>query len=241
MCYFCIPDQGAPPVPMKNYVLFWDIETQNKIEDQRGRFREDKIRNLSVSCACSLQVASDLILEGNAERALKEAVETTFWIDDPQGMEPLLKQFDDAELIVGFNTMAFDHIVMSQYYQGNRKRELTHTFKTHDFFRKIIDAQARRWPKLDRLLELNGESPKTANGLQAIAWWAEGNRKDLEIYCKSDVHLMTKLCLRRDGIELDGGESLRAPASLVGVAPALAAQRFRFPGSKRKLVDTVSD
>ena len=214
---------------MKNYVLCWDLETADKIEDQVGRFREDKIRRLTVSCACTLKLDSDLILEGKEDQAYREAVSTTFWIDDPEALEPLLQQFDDAELIVGFNTNAFDNIVMSQYYNGNRARELQHTFKAHDVFRKIIDAQARRWPKLDRLLELNGESPKTANGLQAIAWWAEGNRQDLELYCKADVSLMTRLCLRRDGIALDGGEPLRAPASLVGVAPALAARRFSFP------------
>lgn len=211
---------------MKNYVVFWDLETQNKIEDQIGRFREDKVRKLSISCACTMMVNSDLILQGKEEQALADAVETTFWIDDKHIMEPMLQQFDDAELIIGFNTNAFDHPVLSSHYNGNRSRELSHTFKAHDIFRKIIDAQARRWPKLDKLLALNGETPKIANGLLAIQWWANGERQKLEEYCKTDVKLMAKLCLRKDGICLDENEPLRAPSTLVGVAPAIAAQRF---------------
>jgi hypothetical protein len=229
---------------MKNYVVFWDLETQNKIEDQVGRFHEDKVRKLSVSCACTMMCDSDLILQGKEDQAFKEAVETTFWIDGVGGMEPMLKQFDSAELIVGFNSNGFDHPVMSQYYHGNRARELSHTFKAHDFFRKIIDAQAGRWPKLDKLLALNGESPKTANGLVAITWWASGNRKELEEYCKADVALMAKLAIRRDGIELDGNEPLRAPATLVGVAPALATQRFCYPVQTKRAreeAECVSD
>jgi hypothetical protein len=219
---------------MENYVIAWDIETSNKIEDQVGKFREDKIRKLSVSCACTLKLSSELILQGKEEQALAEAESSTFWIDGEGGLEGMLKQFDDAELLISYNGNGFDHLVMSQYYHGNRARELSHTFKSHDFFRKIIDAQQGRWPKLDKLLELNGESSKTANGLIAITWWAQGERAKLEEYCRSDVHLMTKLALRRDGIRLDGNEPFRAPATLVGVAPALAAQRFCYPVVPKK-------
>ena len=56
-------------------VVFWDIETSNKIEDQVGRFREDKIRALSVSCACTIAVNSELILQGKEEEALSSVVE----------------------------------------------------------------------------------------------------------------------------------------------------------------------
>jgi hypothetical protein len=187
-------------------------------------------------------VDSDLILQGLENQALAEGIATTFWVDSPDGMEPMLKQFDDAEIIVGYNILSFDNLVLHSYYKGNRARQLHHAFKCHDLFRRIIDAQAGRWPKLDRLLQLNGESPKTANGLIAITWWAQNNRKDLEEYCKCDVSLLAKLALRRDGIELDGAEPLRAPPSLVGVAHALAAQRFSFPVVKRKReTEAVSD
>ena len=219
---------------MGSYVVFFDLETQNKIEDQVGRFREDRTRNLSVSCGCSLRVDSDLILQGKEEQALSQAVASTYWIDGADGMEGLLEEFDGAELIVSYNGLQFDHLVLSQYYENDRGRELSHTFKAHDVFRRIIDSQSRRWPKLDKLLLLNGFAPKTANGLVAIQWWASGNRRDLEAYCKSDVLLMAKLALKRDGIELDGGEPLKAPSSLVGVAPALAARRFSLAAKSAK-------
>jgi hypothetical protein len=137
---------------MERYVIVWDLETQEKIEDQQGRFREDKIRKLSVSCACTMKLDSDLILEGQEEQAFAKAEQSTFWIDG-EGMEPMLKQFDGAELIVGYNTNGFDHLVISKYYRGNRARQLSHNFKAHDMFRRIIDAQASRWPKLDRCVQ----------------------------------------------------------------------------------------
>ena len=208
-------------------VVFWDIETSNKIEDQKGRFREDKIRALSVSCACTIAVNSELILQGKEEEALSSAVEKTYWIDDEEGLEPMLKQFDSAELLVSYNGNQFDHLVMAKYYKGNRERELSHTFKSHDIFRRVIDAQGRGWPSLDRLLALNGFNAKAGNGLMAIRWFAQGNRVALEEYCKTDVFLLAKLALKRDGITLDG-EIVKAPFALVGVAPALAAQRFCF-------------
>ena len=83
---------------MGNYVVFFDLETQNKIEDQVGRFREDRTRNLSVSCGCSLRVDSDLILQGKEEQA-PQAVASTYWIDGAGGMEGLLEEFDGAVLI----------------------------------------------------------------------------------------------------------------------------------------------
>ena len=218
--------------PMKNFVIVWDIETTGKIDDQVGRFREDKIRKLSVSCACTMKLDSDLILQGKEEQALADAEESTFWIDGEGGLEAMLEQFDGAELLISYNGNGFDHLVLHQYYDNMRFRELSHTFKSHDIFRKIIDSTSGKWPKLDKLLALNGESPKTANGLLAIQWWADGEREKLEKYCQEDVKLLAKLALRRDGINLEN-EPCRAPATLVGVAPALAAQRFRFPVHKR--------
>eukprot|EP00966_Prymnesium_polylepis_P058066 1344923-Prymnesium_polylepis.1 len=62
---------------MKNYVVFYDLETQQKIEDMVGRYREDKTRKLSVSCGCTLLCDSDLILQGKEDQAFKEGIETT--------------------------------------------------------------------------------------------------------------------------------------------------------------------
>ena len=216
------------------YTLFWDIETQEKIDDKKGRFREDRIRKLNVSCACTLRVDSDLIMDGREEDALLRATQTTYWVDDIDGLQPMLSEFDGAELLVSYNGFSFDHLVLQKYYRGDRRRELSHTFKAHDVFKRIVDSQASRWPSLDKLLSLNGFDTKGANGLIAIKWWASGNRRDLEEYCRSDVMLMAKLALSKSGIILDGSEPMHAPHAVVGVAPSLAARRFRFPDRRKR-------
>eukprot|EP00966_Prymnesium_polylepis_P203691 4719132-Prymnesium_polylepis.2 len=47
----------------------------------------------------------------NSAQALAEGVARTFWVDGPEGLEPLLCAFDAAEAVVGYNTLGFDHLV----------------------------------------------------------------------------------------------------------------------------------
>tara|TARA_B100001175_G_scaffold89462_1_gene75387 strand:- start:344 stop:1000 length:657 start_codon:yes stop_codon:yes gene_type:complete len=210
------------------YCLVWDVETQQKINDMPGRFREDRIKKLSISVACALVLDSELVLNGKRDEAMSIAQHYSFWCDDVSGFQGLLTLMDNAEVICAYNGICFDHLVLHKHYNGDRTRELSHTAKAHDVFRAIIGATGSRWPKLADLLRLNGLAPKEADGLLAIQWWSEQRRDDLESYCASDVRLFAELLLQREGIILPD-EDIKAPVTLVGLAPAIVAQRFKFP------------
>lgn len=219
----------------RGYVVVFDLETRNLIQDAVGRRREDKVKALDISCLCAMKIDSQLILDGSTEsasRAVSEAEWLTIWPHaSPDGgwsvFEPLFKLFDGAEAIGSYNGLGFDHLVIQKHYQGHGgfTRYMVHTFKGVDLFQRLRDTHGK-WFKLDAVLVANGLDTKPASGLDAVRWWAEGRLDDIESYCKSDVVQLAKLFLLHELVvpETDG---VKAPASLFGLAPAIAAARHR--------------
>lgn len=182
-------------------VVVFDCETQDKIANMPGVDREDQVRALEVSCLSYTVLNGDEVL-ASPERAAAEAERSemvTLWRDvDENGQgpfEPMLKAFDEAEVIASFNGLGFDHLLMWKYYRGDKQRFQEHQTKTHDMFARLRDATTI-WYKLDDLLKVNGVPTKTANGLLAIQWWADGERELLQQYCEADVRCLAKLLVR---------------------------------------------
>lgn len=208
------------------FVAIFDIETQDKISDMPGRFRDDKIARLQVSCASIICVDSELVLDpDDAERAIELATMHTFWRDGDQrnGMAAMIELLDRAEMIVGYNLFGFDYTVVKKYYRSRAVFD-AHRAKTHDIFSSLRDATGT-WFKLDRLLELNGLGMKTADGLEAIAMWATGRREELREYCEGDVRQCARLGMLRS-LDVDGVDGVRLPNYCFGIASALTALRF---------------
>lgn len=209
-------------------VVIFDIETQNKIDDMHGVDRVSKVKLLEVSCLSYLVVNSDEVLAGpdRAAAAVDAAQMFTLWRDDdadPAGpFEQMLKAFDEAEVIASYNGLGFDHLVMTKYYQRNVRRYQRHVCKAHDAFARLRDA-TELWYKLDALLKENEIPTKTANGLIAIEWWANGEREKLREYCEQDVRALARL-LALPQLKLPRTKFL-APNSVFGLASAIAASR----------------
>ena len=81
----------------------------------------------------------------------------------------------------------------------------------------------RKQAKLDHLLQINGLATKTADGLQAISWWKEGERALLQEYCEQDVRALARLLILNQ-IKLPKINAV-APNFVFGIASALAARR----------------
>ena len=168
----------------------FDIETANRIDQMAGRFREDKIKNLTISCASVLTMPSEFCIHPrDAERAMELSSMKTYWVrchasvlhtlcahrrvcaaqvdgEGPESLVAMVEVLTNAELIVGYNLAGFDWLVMEKYIaeQGVFRRCCT---RTHDIFSRVRDAcPTQRWPKLDTLLSLNGLESKRADGLQ---------------------------------------------------------------------------
>jgi len=208
------------------FVVVFDIETQDIIKNMPGDSRDEQVRNLEVSCLSFVKIPSAAILAGSKEalRAVEEAPMVTLWRDeDEKAVGPffeLLKAFDEAELIVSYNGLGFDHPVLFKHCKP--KRTERHLFKVHDVFARLRD-HTTIWFKLDNLLKTNGMETKTANGLIAIQWWAEGERDLLKEYCEQDVRALARMiCLPE--LKLPRINAT-APNFVFGVASALAARR----------------
>jgi len=206
------------------YVCVWDLETQEKIDDMVGKYREDRIRKLSIACGSVLVIPSELCLDPvNSERALEMATMKTFWVDGegPTSLKAMTELIGGAELNVAYNGISFDFLVIEKYF-NDRALNRQMRMRQLDVFARVRDVTGV-WMKLDHLLKFNGHETKSADGLKAIAWWAEGNRTDLAHYCEMDVRQLARLALQLD-LQIGGGLTL--PNDVFGVASALNARRY---------------
>ena len=209
------------------FVAVFDVETQQKITDMPGRFREDKVKLLLISCASVVELPMHLCTNpDDRERAMELSVTKTYWTDGDShtSIHAMIDRLLKAELIVGFNLVGFDWLLMRKYFSTD---EMYHKCmnKTLDVFSRIRDATTT-WYKLDALLALNGLSTKTADGLQAIAWWEAGKRAELQEYCEVDVEQCARLALLPT-LALSGGRTLANYN--FGIASALAGLRAVAP------------
>jgi DEAD/DEAH box helicase domain-containing protein len=110
---------------------------------------------------------------------------TTYRMDRvPELIQDLLA----ADLVVGFNVEKFDLSVLSGYSPFARR------IKTFDILAEIRPILGYHL-SLDHLAKQTLGRGKTAEGLQAITWFLEGNWADLEKYCRADVEITRDLFL----------------------------------------------
>lgn len=103
---------------------------------------------------------------------------------------PLL---DEADAIVAYNGRAFDlRVLLRSHFAGQRERVARWAAKLIDPF-EVMRVTTGSWVKLDELLEANGLSCKTGSGLDAIRWWADGERDKVARYCEADVDALRNL------------------------------------------------
>jgi hypothetical protein len=150
---------------MKNIVYF-DVETQKSADEVGGWNHIDRM-GLSVGVTYSTTRGSYAIY---GERQVND----------------LIKDLQRADLVVGFNILRFDY-------------EVLHGYTPFDFSQlPTLDLMVDLAEKLQHRLSLDSLASalfgleKTADGLQAIAWYREGRLLDIAEYCCYDVKL-TKL------------------------------------------------
>lgn len=150
----------------ENYVVF-DVETQRSFDEVGGR---KNIRDLGISVAVAYVAAED------AYRVYREA--------ELDGLVDLLRS---VSLVVGFNIIAFDYQVLSSYTDFHLSK-----LPTRDLLADIYKQLGFRL-KLDDVAMSTLNTPKSADGLQAIQWYRDGKWDELIEYCKQDVKVTRDL------------------------------------------------
>lgn len=162
-------DDASREAPKGRDVLVFDLETQRSFQDVGGR---TAMRELGMSIGVVYSFGDDRF---------------TSYVEAEAG--PLIDRLLDAELVVGYNLLGFDYEVLNGYRQTDWTK-----VKTLDL---MVDLQGKLGfrPKLDSVVQATLGAPKTADGLQALAWWKEGRLDLIEKYCTDDVRLTRDLYL----------------------------------------------
>jgi DEAD/DEAH box helicase domain-containing protein len=162
-------DDSARQAPAGRNILVFDLETQRSFQDVGGR---SGMRELGMSIGVVYSFKDDRF------RSYGEP-EAGQLIDDLRA----------AELVVGFNLLGFDYEVLKGY------RDIPFdTVPTLDIMFQLHDRLGFR-PKLDSVAQATLGAAKSADGLQALAWWKEGRLDLIEKYCTEDVRITRDLYL----------------------------------------------
>jgi DEAD/DEAH box helicase domain-containing protein len=162
-------DDSARQAPTGRDVLVFDLETQRSFQDVGGR---SQMRELGMSVGVVYSFRNDRFL-------------SFFEADAGELVETLLA----AELVVGFNLLGFDYEVLKGYRDA--------PFAEINTLDLMVDLHGKLGfrPKLDSVVTATLGAAKTADGLQALAWFREGRLDLIEKYCIDDVRLTRDLYL----------------------------------------------
>jgi len=91
--------------------------------------------------------------------------------------------FENADIIIGFNSEHFDLPLLNKYYAGD-----LYKIRHLDILKEIREAYGRRM-KLDQIAEGTLGVKKSGHGLEAVTWWRQGEKEKVKKYCLDDVRI----------------------------------------------------
>jgi DEAD/DEAH box helicase domain-containing protein len=147
------------------YIVF-DLETQNLFQE------------VGSNDATALDISVATVYDSQTEKY------TTVTIDEIDQLWPIIEK---ADALVGYNSNHFDIPLLNKYYPG----DLTQ-IKSIDLLADIKASLGRRL-RLDSIAQATLGTKKSADGLQAVRWWREGNIEDIKKYCEQDVKVTKEI------------------------------------------------
>ncbi len=97
---------------------------------------------------------------------------------------PLL---EEADVLIGYNSNAFDIPLLNRYYPG----DLTQ-IRSIDLMVEVQQVLGRRL-RLQNLAEATLGKGKKGDGLQSVVWWQKGLVEKVREYCIEDVRITREL------------------------------------------------
>lgn len=151
----------------KSYVF--DLETKHLAQKVGGW---NYIDRLGLAAAVLLDIESDTYIHFTEDLS-----------------QSLIDSIHGAERIIGFNLIRFDYVVLKPY-----GLDITPTLseKTTDLLLDLYQILGFR-VSLDNLAATTLQTTKSADGIQAVAWYKEGKIDDVLKYCEIDVAVTKKL------------------------------------------------
>ncbi|MDD3828746.1 MAG: ribonuclease H-like domain-containing protein [Anaerolineae bacterium] len=148
-------------------VVFFDVETQRSFDEVGGRHN---IRRMGLAAAVTYSTATGAYHHYTEDRCAE-----------------LLAELRAADLVVGFNVLSFDYEVLRAYTDDPLDDLPTVDMLDHVYRRLGFRVG------LNALAECTLGCCKSADGLQALAWYREGKMQEILDYCQQDVEVTRQL------------------------------------------------
>ena len=145
-------------------LVFFDLETQNLLQDVGGRSGIEKLR---LSCGVTFSTERNDF--------------AVYWENDAQ---TLIEELKAADRVIGFNVIGFDYPVLRPYAPRFNFASL----RTLDLLQDIHRTLGFRL-SLDSIAEASLGENKSADGLKAVEWFRAGELEKVAEYCKVDVDI----------------------------------------------------
>ena len=148
-------------MPDRNFVYF-DLETQRTANDVGGWANKARM-GMSIGVTYSSR-SGEYVIYGENEA------------------EGLINEIINADLVIGYNHINFDYEVL----QGYSTWEICTIAQSLDMIVDIEEKLGHRL-KLEAVAEACLGSGKSADGIDAIKWWQQGEVMKIAEYCCFDV------------------------------------------------------
>lgn len=158
-----------------NDVVVFDLETKYS-SDEVGGWKNARDMGISVLVSYSL-------------------LSNRYFVYQEKDIPDFIANLLQAKAVIGFNILNFDLKVLSSYMNKDYSPSdtLKHVIKI-DLLQQIKAITGRRF-SLDNLAGATLNTPKSADGLQAIQWFKNGEIDKIIEYCKNDVAITKDLFL----------------------------------------------
>jgi DEAD/DEAH box helicase domain-containing protein len=148
-------------------IVYFDVESQKLFEEVGGR---DASR-LLLACGVTWSTARNDF--------------AVYWEKDASALVAELKS---ADRVVGFNIIGFDYEVLKPYARNENFR----AFRTTDMLQDIYRTLQFRL-SIDTIARATLGTTKTADGVQSVEWFRNGELGKVAEYCKSDVDITRRV------------------------------------------------
>lgn len=148
-------------------LVYFDVETQKLFEEVGGR----DASKLRLACGVTWSTARNDF--------------AVYWEKDAAALVAELKA---ADRVIGFNSIGFDYEVLKPYAPNENFRTFRSTDMLQDIFRMLSFRLS-----LDSIARATLGTAKTADGVQSVEWFRNGELDKVAEYCKADVDITRRV------------------------------------------------
>jgi len=148
-------------------IVYFDLESQKLFEEVGGR---DPAKLLLACGVTWSTLRNDFAV---------------YWEKDAAA---LIAELKSADRVIGFNIINFDYQVLKPYTPNENFR----AFKSTDMLQDIHRTLGFRL-SLDSIAKATLGATKSADGLQSVAWFKNGELDKVAEYCKADVDITRRV------------------------------------------------